>query len=401
MIKMLMLKQTLKNTKKSNNTRKKHVMRGLLIGGIVVFFGVASFGPTIFTSAQSLQEQINQLNRENAQTAAEKKDLAIQAVSFEDTINKLAQQIDSLQLQINDNNAKINELNQKIADKEAELARQKVLLGDNIRKMYVEGDISTVEMLASSKNLSDFIDKQQYRNAVKNKIVDTLAKINELKFQLKTESEQVQQRLAEQKQSQSQFDAQRSEQNRLLGMNESQRAELDSKIKGNNQKIQELQRQQVLENIRLFGGGGGTVGGGGYPWGSAVCIHTGQVTGACSNYDWAVNGNIWNWQTGGYGYRNCTDWVAFKVIASTGYIPSGLGNAKDWPGRAAARGFTVSSTPRVGAAAVSTAGYYGHVMYVEGVNGDGTIVISDYNRAGTGLYSTATINASGLQFVYF
>jgi surface antigen len=114
-----------------------------------------------------------------------------------------------------------------------------------------------------------------------------------------------------------------------------------------------------------------------------------------------MNGSVNNWQNGGYGYRNCTDWVAWRVKTAGGYVPSGLGNAKYWDDRASAYGFTVSSAPRVGAAAVSNYGYYGHVMYVEAVNDNGTITVSDYNRAGTGKYDINSISSAGLMFVYF
>jgi surface antigen len=40
-------------------------------------------------------------------------------------------------------------------------------------------------------------------------------------------------------------------------------------------------------------------------------------------------------------------------------------------------------------------------MYVEKVNADGTITVSDYNRAGTGKYDVNVISPSGLVFVYF
>jgi hypothetical protein len=46
-------------------------------------------------------------------------------------------------------------------------------------------------------------------------------------------------------------------------------------------------------------------------------------------------------------------------------------------------------------------GYYGHVMYVEAVNGDGTITVSDYNFDWDGLYRYYTRSASGLTYVYF
>ena len=93
--------------------------------------------------------------------------------------------------------------------------------------------------------------------------------------------------------------------------------------------------------------------------------------------------------------------MAWRVQQSGRYLPGGLGNANNWDERAPAYGFEVSSTPIVGSVGISNYGFYGHNMYVEAVNSDGTIDISDYNRAGTGMYSTSTISPDGLVFIYF
>ncbi len=354
--------------------------------------------------AQSLQDQINDLQAQNDQNKSNVNQLQSQAASYQDAIDKLQSQINSVQAQIDTNVKQQEDLQKKIQEAEAELARQKDLLGKNIRAMYVEGDISTIEMLASSNDLSEFVDKQQYRDSVKNKITDTLTKINDLKHALKGQKEQVDTLVKEQQDQRSQLASSRSEQSNLLSYNQGQQADFNNKTKENQKKINELQRQQAIENARLFGAGTGVLGGGGYPWGSAVCIHTGQVEGPCYNYDWSVNGSIWNYSTGGYGYRNCTDWVSYRVRSTGRYVPSGLGNANNWDDRAPSYGFAVSSTPREGAAAVSNSGFYGHVMYVEAVNGDGSIVVSDYNRGGTGKYAMNSLSAStasSLRYVYF
>ncbi len=72
-------------------------------------------------------------------------------------------------------------------------------------------------------------------------------------------------------------------------------------------------------------------------------------------------------------------------------LPNNLGNANTWYARAAAQGYAVGSTPRAGAVGTTTAGDLGHVVYVERVNGDGTITISEMNYAG--LYSQRTRTA--------
>lgn len=114
----------------------------------------------------------------------------------------------------------------------------------------------------------------------------------------------------------------------------------------------------------------------------------------------------------GYAYRNCTDYVAWK-LQSLGVADSwtrGLGNGGDWYDNAAGKtGLDRGTTPKVGAAAVvpsSTPGYggYGHVAYVEAVNSDGTISVSEYNYDLKGDYHTRSGSPASMnftEFVYF
>lgn len=382
---------------------KRLSFRAVLVSAAIVMVAT-SLGYSRFIGAQSLQDQINQLSAENNQSKAQLDALKIEASSYQETINALAAQINAYQREINARQAESEQIQREIVEKEAELAKQRSVLGDNIKAMYLEGSISTIEMLATSKNLSDYFDKQQYREMTSNNMKATLDRITALKAELQTKKEEVEKIIKQQEQLRAATAVQKAEQDRLLGFNKSQQAEFNSQIKDRQDRINELKRQQAIENAKLFGGNGGMLGGGGYPWGLAPCIHTGQVEGWCYNYDWGVNGSPWNWNLGGYGYRNCTDWVAYRVRIAGGYVPPGLGNAKTWDDRAPSYGLTVSSTPREGAAAVSNSGYYGHVMYVEAVNSDGSIVVSDYNRAGTGKYDMNQLSAAtaaGLRYVYF
>jgi peptidoglycan DL-endopeptidase CwlO len=393
---MAMLKQKIQN----KNISLFHGSAILVI--VAVMTGGLILAPIV--QADRFERQIRALNAENEEKNAQRTELNVEASNLEETIAALQEQIAGLQIKIAANRDRNAFLEGEIVKAEEELEKQKTLLGANIRAMYLEGQITTLEMLASSKNLSEYIDREQYRQSVKNKIKTTLDKINELKLELRQQKSEVEALLAEQTDLQNQVTTQRNEQQRLLSLNREQKAAVDQEIKENFARIAELKRQQAIENARLFGGTGGVLGGGGYPWGQARCIHTGQIEGWCSNYDWSVNGSIWNWNLGGYGYRNCTDWVAFRVRQAGGHVPGGLGNANTWHVRAPAYGYGVGKTPRVGAAAVSTAGYYGHVMYVEAVHSDGSVTVSDYNRAGTGKYDLTNLSAaqaSYLTYVYF
>jgi surface antigen len=104
--------------------------------------------------------------------------------------------------------------------------------------------------------------------------------------------------------------------------------------------------------------------------------------------------------------RECVSYTAWKVYSTYGYMPywGGVGNANQWPGNAARAGIPTSSTPRVGSVAVWNVGYYGHVMWVEAVNADGSIWISQYNYDFNGRYSEMYVSAgmaSNLTYIYF
>lgn len=58
------------------------------------------------------------------------------------------------------------------------------------------------------------------------------------------------------------------------------------------------------------------------------------------------------------------------------------GNANDWASSAVSEGFTVETTPKVGAILVWSDGGYGHVAFVTEVGEDGLIQVQESNYAG-------------------
>ena len=76
-----------------------------------------------------------------------------------------------------------------------------------------------------------------------------------------------------------------------------------------------------------------------------------------------------------YAFGYCTWYVANRIS-----VPSNWGNANTWDNGAAISGWTVSTTPRIGAIGQSDRGAEGHVGVVEAVSADGTqIRYSDMN----------------------
>lgn len=103
---------------------------------------------------------------------------------------------------------------------------------------------------------------------------------------------------------------------------------------------------------------------------------------------------------GGYHsfpYGFCTHWAAKK----RGGVPWG-GDAKYWPANARAYGYRTGSTPAAGAVYVEPwLSRWGHVSYVERVNGDGSFVVSEMNYAGWAKIDFRTVGAgAGGTFIY-
>jgi surface antigen len=117
----------------------------------------------------------------------------------------------------------------------------------------------------------------------------------------------------------------------------------------------------------------------------------------------------------GYDYRECVDFVAYRLNRDAGtstspwkYTWSTLtplgGDAFDWKKNWEAHGWQISHTPIPGAVAwwgSGSAGILGHVAYVQAVNSNGSVALEEYNWNDNHAYSTRTIAATAVDdFLY-
>ena len=84
----------------------------------------------------------------------------------------------------------------------------------------------------------------------------------------------------------------------------------------------------------------------------------------------------YSFRANGYAFGYCTYYVAGRRP-----IPNNWGDARNWYYNAQYSGFRVGRTPAVGAIAWTPRGYYGHVAYVEQVNGS-QVLVSEMNYNG-------------------
>jgi peptidoglycan hydrolase CwlO-like protein len=364
----------------------------LALGGLV--------GGAAIAHADQYDAQINALQNQNNQTQSVVSGLAAQAGSYQGAINVLQNQISSLQAAIQDNQAKQVELQQQIAADQQQIDQKKQELSSTIKALYIDGQTSTIEELATSKSLSDYVDKEEYRTAVQNQLNGKIKEIADLQIQQQQQKSQLDVTVKSEQQQNNLLASDQSQQQQMLAYNQGQQAAYNAQIASNQSQIASLRAAQAAANRRLDSSGqiitSGSCGGsypasasGSYgPWGCSY-EHTSDNVPGCGYSD--------SW---GMCNRECVSYTAWMVYKTYGINTTGFGNANDWPGSASSAGIATGSTPKVGSVAIYGGGAFGHAMWVVGVNGD-QIHVYSYNDGYDGNFYDHWVNASGLTYIYF
>lgn len=355
-----------------------------------------------FVQATSYQDQINALQAQNNADQAIINDLQAQAATYQDAIAKLQAEISSLETAIQANVQLQADLQRQITELQAEIARQKATLAADIKAMYVDGMPSSMEVLVGSKNLSEYVDKQEYRSRVQNKIQETLDKIAALEKQVQEQKTKVEQLLAEQRTQQAQLDADRAKQQEMLAYNESQQASYTDRIRAN---LVELQKVQAAQRAALASVGRSSSGVVPSTTGMGVKYKNytgGMYCGGGYRYCWANFDQYLTETLNKWGLewaRECVHYAADRLERDGKYVPNmgGSGNANQWY----LHGQTVASPQRGDVVYMPLPGV-GHVGIVEWVNDDNTVHVSQMNWPYGGYYSEMDLYITpGVQFLRF
>lgn len=330
--------------------------------------------------ADTYDDQVAQLRDQNQASRTVLQGLVGEAATYQEAIDRLQAQINALQARISENVAEQTRLEAEIAAAQAEIDRQRAILAEDVKAMYVDGTPSLLESLASSKDFNEFIDKQEYRSRVQNKLQDTLKQIALLQKQLQEQKVKVEQLLKELQSERDQVASMESEQQRLLSYNQSQQSEVNAQLSANNRRITELRTQQAAAYAQYTGSGGTS------PTGSAIKYRNMTGPSNCGGgYGYCAYG-LDQWVPDPWGLslaRECVHYVADRADRfgkRVPLFPAGGGSAYQWIPFATRTGTgRVVSDPQAGDVAYMPIGPVGHVGFVESNNGDGSVHISQYN----------------------
>lgn len=340
--------------------------------------------------ANNYQQQIDALRRQNDQYEAQAAELRIYAGSLSEEIAKLDAEKQVILAQIAATNQQLEQLAADIRQTEVEIEANQEVLGSVLKEMYMAGQITPLERLASSKTISDYINEEVQRENLQQALVEKVDEIEAKKKLLEGQKKETEQVLASQQAQKEDLASKEAEKVKLLNETRGEEASYKSLAAKNNQQIDQLKAAQEEEMRRAARNSGwnvptGPMGDGGYPGAWAYAPKDSLID---------------SW---GLYNRECVSYTAWKVWSTGRFVPhfGGRGNANQWPSTTSRYGIPNGSTPKEGSVAVWYIGRYGHVMYVEKLNGDGTMWVSDYNFYGDGTYRKYIRSTAGLTYIYF
>ncbi|MFH1749332.1 MAG: CHAP domain-containing protein [bacterium] len=359
-------------------------------------------GIILFMPVMLVADELDDLLREQDQLEAEIRRNQAVIDQAGESIKSLENQITIVDAQIAETQAslsltytqieitekEITSLEVQITDQENKLDEQKNILWAGISVLYKEKDTSMIETILSSENFSDVTNRNFYLSSIEDQVIEAMDEITEIRNKLAQNKKDMEVKQTDliilaQKQETEKNNLRLDQQSKdnLLAETQGQQANYQSyvnKLRGEAAKI-----SQDIYDLRRKEGGDYEGGTGGYPYANAT--DTG-----CNQY----------WDPWGFCFRHCTSYAAWywnEKLNKSWYNQSGMsGHAYNWPALAYRQGYSVSSTPQIGAIVSWPAGplasQWGHVAIVEAVNSTNSIIVSEYNWIPPLGYGKRTIN---------
>lgn len=293
---------------------------------------------------------------------------------FQAKVSELTAQIQNTEAEIAYTITQVEDLKAQIVVTEKKLNDEQEALAELLVNMHFEGDAEPITILAGSASISDLAEKQARNEVVKRQISATATKVRKAKEELEEDKAKVEALLEEQKEAKASLESTKAEQQALVKKYQNDAAAYEAIAKEALEAQRIAERKEREAHPELYGGSAYT-GYNTYPW-QADCPE---------KQDWygtSINGV----RIGGY-VCECVSYVGWKTYEQYGLYLA-WGNANTWDDNARRYGYTVDHNPEPGSIGQVDSGSYGHVWWVESINADGSVNITEYNNAtSTQLYS--------------
>ena len=372
--------------KTKTKTLTKNISRTLLL---VCAFALISAGSMSLFNVNTPEVKADRCITEVCKQAAAAEQAAMQKATNATTaantlageVKRIDDQIAMYEASIRAQAALANDFQIKIKKNQQRLARERAALAKVLSDAHFEGQPEAIMILAKSNSISDYVEEQSRADTVKEQVNRSAQIVKKTKEELEEQKKEVDRAIANQKLQRDAANNERAKRERLINEYRDKADQYSSDAA----KARAIRIANTNRDIQTHSGGGTIVAGG---------VNTYPYANRCPRENLLFS-NGW-----GYGCQ-CVSYTGWKAYERWGASISYWGDAKNWARKARSLGYRVDYTPSVHTVAVNESGTYGHVMWVERVNGNGTIDISEYNyKEGDYTYRTG-VPASGLQFIHF
>ncbi len=303
---------------------------------------------------------------------------ASSANAYQARVNELSAEIASKEAEIVQTEVEINDLREQIEIKEAKLLEEQKALAELLINMHFESDSEPIRVLAGANSISDLAEKTARNEVVKEQISLTATAVKQAKEKLEQDKKEVEQLLEQQKFARESLVNKKAEQERLVAKYASDAEAYAEEAKAAQLAQREAEKAEQAAHPELYRGSAYS-GANTYPW-------QGDCPGRQDDYltYWE---DAFGWhKIGGY-VCECVSYAGWKAYEYAG-VSLGWGNAYSWDDGARAAGYLVDKTPAPNTIGQVDGYPYGHVFWVESVNDDGSINVTEYNNSyATYLYS--------------
>lgn len=224
-------------------TKIRFTRSKLLLATAIMLVG--SFVSVNVAQANPYQEEIDRLDAEISAKQQKIHELQQQEASLKNQLSIIENEIANIESQINKTNTQIDRVKKQLKEAKQELAKQKEILAENVRTLYKEGDISALEVLASSENFSDFVNRQEYLESVKVSVQKAAEEVEALKQRLEEKNKNLEELLKKQKGQRKELTHKRQEQQHLLHETQGQEERFQSLLADLQQKREEAERALI------------------------------------------------------------------------------------------------------------------------------------------------------------
>ncbi len=325
--------------------------------------------------------------------AREKATAAISAADdLESVIAGLEQEISALEAKILQSEKEVDDITKEIKINEEKLAAQRAALAELLVDMHFEESPDAIVILAGSSSISELAEKQARQETVKSQVTQSAKTIQGIKEELENEKDRIEKIIANQAAQRDEIAAKRAEQTSLMEKYRDNAEAYTAEAEEARKKKEEEIQSYISEMLGHISGGVITEPGlNSYPYSSQ-----------CPDLNWRYTraGYGSDSRFGGY-YCECVSYAAWKVYEFYG-LSIYWGDANNWGYRARNAGYRVDNNPEPYSVGYYTNSAWGHVIWVEKVNSDGTINYSEYNGYYTADFSYRTnVNASNFSYIHF